>query len=322
MKSKIYILLLFLIFLSACTNIRHAEKDKNVLTVYSPYPATLIRPILNEFEKQEHVKIEIKRGSTQVLLSNLHQEKPSERGDVFMGGVLSETIDHTEDFVPYQDCSVTQQLDDYRSNNKYVTSFLLMPTVIVVNKDLQGDIAIRGYKDLLQPVLKGHIAYSNPNTTTTGYQHMRAIYSINHQVSDVHQFQNHAMQLSHTSKVIEDVAKGKYYAGLSYEQDARTWKNKGYPISIIYPTEGTMLNVDGIALVKNAHPHPKRKKLVQYLTSRSVQQRLVAEFDAKSIRKDVTEQNDQSIANLKNIPLIPKSKLPNIQHHKFLEMIQ
>ncbi len=30
-----------------------------------------------------------------------------------------------------------------------------------------------------------------------------------------------------------------------------------------------MLNVDGIALVKNAHPHPKRKKLVQYLTSRT-----------------------------------------------------
>lgn len=101
-----------------------------------------------------------------------------------------------------------------------------MPTVIVVNKDLQGDIAIRGYKDLLQPVLKGRIAYSNPNTTTTGYQHMRAIYSMNHQVSDVHQFQNHAIQLSQTSKVIEEVAKGKYYAGLSYEQDARTWKTK------------------------------------------------------------------------------------------------
>lgn len=30
-----------------------------------------------------------------------------------------------------------------------------------------------------------------------------------------------------------------------------------------------MLNVDGIALVNNAQPHPKRKKLVQYLTSRS-----------------------------------------------------
>ena len=101
-----------------------------------------------------------------------------------MGGVLSETIDHPEDFVPYQDTSVTQQLEDYRSNNKYVTSFLLMPTVIVVNSDLQGDIKIRGYQDLLQPILKGKIAYSNPNTTTTGYQHMRAIYSMHHRVSD------------------------------------------------------------------------------------------------------------------------------------------
>ena len=61
-----------------------------------------------------------------------------------------------------------------------------MPTVIVVNSDLQGDIKIQGYQDLLQPILKGKIAYSNPNTTTTGYQHMRAIYSLHHPVSDVH----------------------------------------------------------------------------------------------------------------------------------------
>ena len=99
-EIKIYILLLFLIFLSSCANTRHSESDKNVLTVYSPYQSNLIRPILNEFEKQEHVKIEIKHGSTQVLLSNLHNEDFSERGDVFMGGVLSETIDHPEDFVP------------------------------------------------------------------------------------------------------------------------------------------------------------------------------------------------------------------------------
>ncbi|HDG7348418.1 TPA: iron ABC transporter substrate-binding protein, partial [Staphylococcus aureus] len=44
MKSKIYILLLFLIFLSACANTRHSESDKNVLTVYSPYQSNLIRP--------------------------------------------------------------------------------------------------------------------------------------------------------------------------------------------------------------------------------------------------------------------------------------
>ena len=55
---------------------------------------------------------------------------------------------------------------------------------------------------------------------------MRAMYHMRHQVSDVHQFQHHAVQLSKSSQVIEKVAKGAYYAGLSYEQDARTWKQK------------------------------------------------------------------------------------------------
>ncbi|MFO3719814.1 extracellular solute-binding protein [Staphylococcus felis] len=322
MKFKMYILFFFLAFSVACSNTHESTKQSDVLTVYSPYPTHLIRPILNEFEKQENVKIEVKRDSTQVLLSRLHKEKRSDRGDIFMGGVLSETIEHPEDFVPYQDRAASQQLDDYRSTNKLVTSFILIPTVIVVNKDLQGDIAIRGYKDLLQPALKDRVVYSNPNTTTTGYQHMRAMYSMHQEVKDVHHFQKHAVQLPETSQVISRVATGQYYAGLSYEQDARTWKNKGYPVSIIYPTEGTMLNVDGIALVNNEHPHPKREKLVHYLISRPVQQRLVADIDAKSIRKDVTEQTDQSIASLKHIPVIPKSELPNIPHHEFLEMIQ
>ena len=72
-----------------------------------------------------------------------------------MGGVLSEMIDHQEDFVPYHNRSTLKQIEDYRSNNPLVTSFLLMPTVIVVNTDLQGDMTIHGYKDLLQSSLKG-----------------------------------------------------------------------------------------------------------------------------------------------------------------------
>ena len=151
-------------FLSACANTRHSESDKNVLTVYSPYQSNLIRPILNDFEKQEHVKIEIKHGSTQVLLSNLHNEDLSSVVMYLWVVCCQKQLIIQKILFPYQDTSVTQQLEDYRSNNKYVTSFLLMPTVIVVNSDLQGDIKIRGYQDLLQPILKGKIAYSNPNT--------------------------------------------------------------------------------------------------------------------------------------------------------------
>ena len=71
MKVKLYTLLLLLIFLIACapTSTSQSPHPLRTLIVYSPYPSHLIRPILNDFEKREHVKVEIKHGSTQVLLS-------------------------------------------------------------------------------------------------------------------------------------------------------------------------------------------------------------------------------------------------------------
>ena len=73
MKVKLYTLLLLLIFLIACapTSTSQSPHPLRTLIVYSPYPSHLIRPILNDFEKREHVKVEIKHGSTQVLLSNI-----------------------------------------------------------------------------------------------------------------------------------------------------------------------------------------------------------------------------------------------------------
>ena len=89
--------------------------------------------------------------------------------------------------------------------------------------------------------------------------------------------------------------------------------NKRIPISIIYPTEGTMLNVDGIALVNKPH--------VCTIFNKPFCTTTFEEFD-KSIRKDVTETNHSSIENLDHIPLIPQSRVSNIPHHQFLEMIQ
>lgn len=108
MKSKVYILLLSLIPLSAYANTRRSEFGEDVSTTHSSHQSNLIHPILNELKKREYVEAEIKHRSTQALFSDLYNKDFSGRGDVFMGGVLSETADHPEDFAPYQDISVTQ----------------------------------------------------------------------------------------------------------------------------------------------------------------------------------------------------------------------
>nr|WP_086428897.1 extracellular solute-binding protein [Staphylococcus cornubiensis] len=310
---------LLIILLFGCQ--QDTSNADDTLTIYSPYPKRLIQPILKDFEHQENVKVTVIEDSTQVLLSKIHHTSKAARGDVFVGGVLSETIEHPEDFVPYTGVDHSQFRISL-SDEPLVTPFMLMPTVIVVNTDLQGDITINGYMDLMQPALDQKVAYSNPKTTTTGYQHMRGLYHIHNRVAEIHQFQQHAVQLAKSSDVIAQVAKGHYFAGLSYEQDARTWLQKGYPLKVIYPVEGTVLNVDGIALVNNQHPHPKRTALVNYLTSYTVQQRLAQQDGVKPIRRDVSEIKEPGIAQLRDIPVIPETALPHETHQKFLERVE
>ena len=83
-----------------------------------------------------------------------------------VGGVLSEMIEHPDDFEAYE--SKNQKYMKYAKQKvPYVSDFILMPTTIVVNKDLIGNIKVRGYKDLCAEELKGKVVYSNPLETTT-----------------------------------------------------------------------------------------------------------------------------------------------------------
>ncbi|WP_434556734.1 extracellular solute-binding protein [Staphylococcus delphini] len=317
MRMKKWLCCLLMLLLCGCQ--QDTSNANDTLTIYSPYPKHLIQPILKDFEHQENVKVTVIEDSTQVLLSKIHQTPKHARGDIFVGGVLSETIEHPEDFVPYK----APDLSKFRitlSDQPIVTPFILMPTVIVVNTDLQGDIHINGYTDLMQPALKQKVAYSNPKTTTTGYQHMRGLYHIHGNSDAIHQFRQQAVELPKSSDVIAQVAQGRYYAGLSYEQDARTWLQKGYPLKVIYPDEGTVLNIDGIALVNSQHP--KRTALIHYLTSYTVQQRLAQQDGVKPIRRDVSEIKEPGIAQLRDIPVIPETALPHETHQKFLERVE
>lgn len=49
----------------------------------------------------------------------------------------------------------------------FITGNVLDGSVLIVNTDLIGDIEINGYKDLLNPELKGRIATANPANSSS-----------------------------------------------------------------------------------------------------------------------------------------------------------
>ena len=44
------------------------------------------------------------------------------------------------------------------------------PPVLIVNTDLKGDIEINGFEDLLNPELKGKIAFGDPVNSSSAFQ--------------------------------------------------------------------------------------------------------------------------------------------------------
>jgi iron(III) transport system substrate-binding protein len=88
--------------------------------------------------------------------------------------------------------------------------------------------------------------------------------------------------------VFDGVAKGEYAVGMTMEYAAQEYVAGGNKdVEVIYPSEGTFVAPEGMALVKGGPNPPDAKKFYDYLASRQAQEMLVKKFFRRPIRDDV-----------------------------------
>lgn len=258
------ILFILLIILSACSNPRTDRED---LIIYSPYPERFIQPIVQDFEHNTGQRVQVIHDSTRKLIKRIEHTSMENRGHVFVGGSLSE-------------------LEGSRSIiHGEIQPFIYMPSVFIVNKDLIGDIQVRKYRDLLNQDLYKRFSYPNPELTNTGYQHRSALETI-YNKSQSEKVLNCGVKLDKTADVVEHVIFGRSYVGMTYEYTAMDYIDAGYPLEIVYPSDGTIINTDGIVRI-NGTTHPKGDDFIQYMLSKDVQRHISDVFHVKSARKDI-----------------------------------
>lgn len=284
MKKLIFLIVLILI-LSACS---HPEQKKSDLIVYSPYPERFLNPIIQDFEHATGQRVQVIHDSTRKLIQRIEHTEPSERGHVFLGGSLSE-LEGSKSIIQGK-----------------IHPFIYMPSILVVNKDLIGNIRVTGYKDLRQEKLYHRFSYPNPELTNTGYQHRNALESL---YGDQHTkaILSRGIQVNKTAEVIENVISGRSYVGMSYEYTAMDYIDAGYPLKIVYPSDGTIINTDGIVKI-NGTTHPNRNEFIKYMLSKEVQLHISDTFHVKSARKDVPFKPYKILKPLEEINVIQKGE--------------
>lgn len=63
-------------------------------------------------------------------------------------------------------------LDGHKNVRGFLTPYVADGSVLLVNMDLAGDIEINGYKDLLNPALKGKIIGADPLSSSSAFAHL------------------------------------------------------------------------------------------------------------------------------------------------------
>ena len=301
MKKRFWVifsLILSVLFIS-CGDKKEEKKAEakgaGNLTIYRPHPLEFINPLVNEFETKTGISVEVIAAGTGELMKRVESEKDNPLADILWGGTIT-VVDPIKDYLEnYTTTNEDAFYDAYKNVEGNMTRFSAVPSVIMINKNLIGDIKINGYEDLLNPALKGKIAFSDPAKSSSSFEHLvNMLYAMGKGNPDngwgyVEKFMenlNYTL-LSGSSAVYKGVADGEYTVGLTFEEGAVKYVNSGAAVEVVYMEEGVIVKPDGVYIIKNCKNMENAKKFVEFATGKEAQTMVSSQLNRRSVRKDV-----------------------------------
>jgi len=291
---------------------KEASKE---LVVYSPHPVDFIDPIVKEYESKTGIKVDVVTAGAGELLKRIESEGENALGDVMWGGSLSTLQPKSDLFEEYKSENEKDVIADYKNTDGKLTRFSVIPSVIMVNTNLIGNIKIEGFEDLLNPELKGKIANSDPTKSSSSFEHLiNQLYAMgNGKPEDGWDYVTKLAKnldgklLSGSSAVYKGVADGEYTVGLTFEEAAAKYVKDGAPVKVVYPKEGTIAKADCVTIIKGAKNMDNAKDFINFVTSKDAQTLVTTQLNRRSVRTDI--KGAQGLEEFDKLKLITDDEL-------------
>ena len=152
-----------------------AAAEEKKLVIYSAATDAQVNAVVPLFEERYGIEVEVITGGTGELLARIDAEGDAPYCDVIFGGGESSYSEHKHVFQDYVSPEDANLIESCRNTLGYCTNYNLDSAILMYNTDLIGDIQIKGYKDLLNPELKGKIASADPTASSSAMMHIETI---------------------------------------------------------------------------------------------------------------------------------------------------
>ncbi len=265
--------------LSGATFVQPAAA-KTELLVYTAVEADELSKFKNAFEK-DNPDIEIKwvRDSTGIMGAKLLAEKDNPQADIVWGMAATVLLQLLKEnyFQPYAPAGVEKLNPLYvdSKNNPplwvgqraYVAS-ICYNTVEAAKHKLPKPTS---WKDLTDPVYRGHVIMPNPASSGTGYLDVSSWIQMWGE-DDAWKFmdalhENIARYTHSGSKPCKLAASGEIPIGISFAYRIVSSKEAGAPLDLIVPSEGIGWEVEAFAIVRNTDKLEAARKLADWTVS-------------------------------------------------------
>ena len=250
------------------------------LTVYTAIEADDLKRYAEEFNKQ-YPDIEIKwvRDSTGIVTAKLLAEKENPQADVVWGLaatslMLLKNEGMTEPYMPAGGDKLDPKFIDGDSPPHWtgMDAWVACICVNTVEAEAKGLPHPKTWKDLTDPVYKGHVVMPNPNSSGTGFLDVASWLQLFGEdggwefMDGLHE--NIAWYTHSGSKPCRQAGSGETPIGVSFAYRGAKVKSKGAPVEIIIPEEGIGWDMEATAIIKGTKNLDAAKKLVDFSVSK------------------------------------------------------
>lgn len=249
------------------------------LTVYTGLEANDLKKYATRFnEDYPDIKLNWVRDSTGVITAKLLAEKENPRADVIWGLAGSSLLMlASEDMLlPYAPKGVEALAEGFRDEanpptwtgmNAWVASICFN----IYEAQKYNLPKPTSWKDLLDPVYKGHLAMPHPGSSGTGYLDVSSWLQLFGEEGGWAYMDGLHINISrytHSgSKPCKLAAAGEVPIGISYAYRAAKLKSRGAPLEVVVPSEGVGWELEAAGIVKGTDTLEAAQKLMDWSVS-------------------------------------------------------
>jgi iron(III) transport system substrate-binding protein len=286
------------------------------LTIYTPNEQNMLDALLPAFTADTGIQTSTVTAGTGELYTRIQNEAGNPQGDVLFGGGVAQAMGSPTLWEPYVGANDSLMTDLGKNVGGFSTPYQADCSVLLVNTDKIGDIQVNGYADLLNPALKGQLAFGDPTNSSSafaqltnmlaamgGQSSMDANYTSDAGWQYVQSLLNQTggQAIGSSAEVGQDLANGEYKVALTYEALSGNFVQAGSPVKIVYPSEGTVCLPSGVEIIKGAKNMAQAKAFCDWIQTAHAQQLIADKTTGRPLGTGIQKQGVPLLSDIKTL---------------------